>query len=245
MFSNPFDLHDKLTSENKPAPDPFGRLGVDEEPDTEIADIKNPMRIKASVGDSGQNSRRDVAKTEQLLGDAGTLDLKKTDGPTGYWGMRTSDATKAFQKQNGLKVDGGINPTGETIRALGNIMPGKQESTETISIGVWPDGKGSLVKPGKVDRRPGENFEDSATDDETSNDDNPKFSRDWRDEALQHLIGSGLDADAAKQFLEMLPDHINEDQNDFVDTLTWLSGKLVPKETSRNIPFPSAGGTRK
>ena len=121
MFGNPFDLRDELKTENKSAPDPFGRLGVDDEPDTEIAEIKNPTALKAPVGDTGQNSRRDVAKTEQLLGQAGTLDLKKTDGPTGYWGTRTSHATKAFQKQNGLKVDGQINPGGETIRALGKL----------------------------------------------------------------------------------------------------------------------------
>ena len=121
MFGNPFELRDDLETKNKPAPDPFGRLGVDDEPDTEIADIENPAELASSVGDSGQNSRRDVAKTEQLLGQAGTLDLKKTDGPTGYWGSRTSDATKAFQKQNGLKVDGQINPGGETIRALGKL----------------------------------------------------------------------------------------------------------------------------
>lgn len=121
MFGNPFERRDDLKSENKSAPYPFGRLGDDDEPDTEIADIKNPTKLASSVGDSGQNSRRDVAKTEQLLGKAGALDLKKTDGPTGYWGTRTSDATKVFQKQHGLKVDGQINPNGETILALGKL----------------------------------------------------------------------------------------------------------------------------
>lgn len=89
MFGNPFDLRDDLKTDDKSAPDPFGRLGIDDEPDTEIANIKNPIEIASSVGDSGQNQRRDVAKTEHLLGDAGALDLKKTDGPTGYWGTRT------------------------------------------------------------------------------------------------------------------------------------------------------------
>ena len=121
MFGNPFELRDDLKNENESTPDPFGRLGEDDEPDTEIAEIKNPTTLKAPVGDTGQNSRRDVAKTEQLLGQAGALDLKKTDGPTGYWGTRTSDATKTFQKQNGLKIDGQINPGGETIRALGKL----------------------------------------------------------------------------------------------------------------------------
>lgn len=114
MFRNSLEHHT--------TPDPFGRLGPDDaEPDTEIADIKNPANLNASVGDTGQNRRRDVAKTEQLLGKVGTLDLKQTDGPTGFWGSRTSDATKTFQKQNGLKVDAEINPNGPTIQKLGQI----------------------------------------------------------------------------------------------------------------------------
>lgn len=99
MFGSPFELRDDIKTNKKPAPDPFGRLGIDDEPDTEIADIKNPTKLKSSVGDAGQNSRRDVAKTEELLGEAGDFDLKQTDGPTGYWGTRTSDAAKVFQKR--------------------------------------------------------------------------------------------------------------------------------------------------
>ena len=33
--------------------------------------------------------------------------------------------------------------------------------------------------------------------------------------------------------------------NEFVDALKSLSGKLIPEEPSRRIPFPSMGGTRK
>lgn len=121
MFRNSFNLREKPTS-TKNRPDPFGRLGEDDDQiDVEIADIKNPTQLKSPVGDMGQNNRRDVAKAEQLLGNAGTLDLKKTDGPTGYWGARTSGATKTFQKQNNLKVDGQINPDGETIHALSKL----------------------------------------------------------------------------------------------------------------------------
>ena len=388
MFGNLFDLRDDLKTENKSAPDPFGRLGEDDEPDTEIAEIKNPTALKAPVGDTGQNSRCDVAKTEQLLGQAGTLDLKKTDGPTGYWGTRTSHATKAFQKQNGLKVDGQINPGGETIRALGKlagqavksvtqpktkgsrhpragekpntelknrhpreggdlfnegaekesrlrgndngdgvlkltedafsenqraarylasrdgigefskfvadgietdgdkaiaetvdlyrqtaemnqtqadalikkVMPSlstehatrlksaiksaEQESNETISIGVWPDGEGPSTKPETGGFPSGERSEDSATDDETPNDDNLEFSRDWRDEALQHLIEDGLDADAAKQFLDRLPNYsLNSEINNWMfDLLEWISSGTNPPSDAGNVIRGETGG---
>ncbi len=81
--------------------------------------------LSASVGDAGTNDRRDVAKVEKMLGKTGDLDLKQTDGPTGYWGMRTSDATKAFQKKNKLKVDGQINPSGPTLKKLGEAVAAK------------------------------------------------------------------------------------------------------------------------
>ncbi len=80
--------------------------------------FKKPAAIKATVGNTGDNNRRDVAKVESLLGQTGHLDLKKTNGPTGFWGMRTEDAAKKFQKQNGLKVDGILNPGGPTLKAL-------------------------------------------------------------------------------------------------------------------------------
>lgn len=42
--------------------DGFGRIQLDDDaPDTEIADIKNPSNLSGSVGQSGQNIRRNVA----------------------------------------------------------------------------------------------------------------------------------------------------------------------------------------
>lgn len=99
--------------------DGFGRIEIDDAtPDVEIADIKNPTELSGSVGNSGKNNRRDVAKIEMLLHQAGALDLKQTDGPTGYWGIRTSEATKKVQADNGLMVDAEIKPDGPTIRKL-------------------------------------------------------------------------------------------------------------------------------
>jgi len=80
------------------------------EPDHEISNLGNPAVLAQPVGEQGKNTRPDVARVETMLGHAGALDLKKTQGPTGYWGERTREATRAFQKQNGLKVDGDIGP---------------------------------------------------------------------------------------------------------------------------------------
>lgn len=130
MWRNPLEERDDLKS--KPTleqqNDPFGRVQPEPAPDKEIADLSEPAKLGNSVGEQGKNERRDVAKVETMLGKTGSLDLKKTDGPTGYWGMRTNDATRSFQKKHGLKVDGQINPGGETIKTLakvaGNVLKG-------------------------------------------------------------------------------------------------------------------------
>lgn len=74
--------------------------------------------LSGPVGKNGKNDRFDVAKVESLLGAHDYLDLDATGGPTGYAGTRLDRATRRFQKDNNLRVDGRLNPDGETIRAL-------------------------------------------------------------------------------------------------------------------------------
>lgn len=103
--------------------------------------------LSAPVGDGGHNDRLDVAKVESLLGAHGYLDLAKTEGPTGYAGVRLTDAVKRFQKDNDLKVDGRLNPGGETIGALvraANAVPPPKNSSEVDPrtrrpSQIWPD----------------------------------------------------------------------------------------------------------
>lgn len=252
MFRVPSNSDDEQQDRKPVLHDAFGRLGSEDTgPDTEILNFKNPKILKASVGDYGKNHRRDVAKTEQLLGKAGTLDLKPTDGPTGFWGSRTSDATKAFQKQNGLEVDGQINPNGETIQALRKLTSqsnsgSEHDNAETLSIDVWPDGNEPAQKQRDTYTPPGRGFGDSATDDETNADDNLKFKRNERDAALQHLIEGGVDPEGAKKFL----DHINwdsvtkESDNPIINFMRWTSGK-IQSQMPRPEPLKSSvGGIR-
>lgn len=97
-------------------PDPFGRLPEPAKP--ERFDLRNIFSLSLPVGMTGKNRRGDVAKVEGLMGAAGPLDLWQTDGPTGYYGARLEDAVKRFQKSKSLKVDGHLNPGGETIGSL-------------------------------------------------------------------------------------------------------------------------------
>ena len=108
-------------------PDPFGRVKARPGPEPELMDLGDLFEIQAAVGMEGRNDRRDVAKVESLLGRLGVLDLDETDGVTGYAGLRLDDAIRRFQKRHGLKVDGQINPGGETITTLAAMLAAENE----------------------------------------------------------------------------------------------------------------------
>lgn len=114
--------------------DPFGRVMPKPEPDHEISNLGNITALNQPVGEQGKNTRPDVAKVETMLGHAGTLDLKQTKGPTGYWGERTREATRAFQKQNGLKVDGLIEAAGKSgvseVFEFGSLLADAEAAVE-------------------------------------------------------------------------------------------------------------------
>jgi hypothetical protein len=74
--------------------------------------------LDSDVGPSYPTRRADNIKVQTILGNAGDLDLAKTDGPTG-WGLYTlDDAIRGYQKRNDLKVDGWLRPGGPTISKM-------------------------------------------------------------------------------------------------------------------------------
>ncbi|MHA1535998.1 MAG: peptidoglycan-binding domain-containing protein [Alphaproteobacteria bacterium] len=101
-----------------------------------------PLSIKGPVGPFGPNRRADVGKVETFLSRSGNFDLSPTDGPTGYYGLRLEDSINAFQKANGLKTDGLLNPFGETIKTLA----GKIENQLNLPA---PEPAGPLPLPGR------------------------------------------------------------------------------------------------
>ncbi len=107
--------------------------------------ISNPFSLKSSVGWNGSNDRTDVAKVEHLLGRTGDLNLKETDGLTGYYGARVEQAGKRHQKRNNLKQDGHFNPNGESIRSLRTQLaqnddkPKEKEKTDKPSTSPEDD----------------------------------------------------------------------------------------------------------
>ncbi len=74
--------------------------------------------LSGPVGPDGLNTRQDVSQIETLLGNSGSFDLGRTDGPTGWYGSRLDEGIRAYQGRRGLAVDGLILPDGETLASL-------------------------------------------------------------------------------------------------------------------------------
>lgn len=119
------------------ARDPFGRVAADDPDDT--FDFSDPFHPAAAVGSRGRNAPNDVANLEGLLRLAGDMDLAPTDGPTGYFGARLDDATRAFQRRKGLAVDGAVHPGGETLRALAHHLQAMGRNGDTVLAHLTPE----------------------------------------------------------------------------------------------------------
>ncbi len=126
--------------------DPFGRIPDPASLKRETFDLSDPFAISKPVGMNGRNQRQDVARLETLFGRTGHLNLKETDGPTGYLGSRLDQAIKGFQKDKGLKIDGAVNPGGETLGALSAQLPELKPARERSGLTPRP----AVIRDGSV-----------------------------------------------------------------------------------------------
>ncbi|MBF0325054.1 MAG: peptidoglycan DD-metalloendopeptidase family protein [Alphaproteobacteria bacterium] len=94
-------------------------LDPESRPRTPLYPDDDFFTLGAPVGPDQPNRREDVVKVETILGNTGLHDLAATNGPLGYWGERQEKSVRDWQTQNGLKVDGVLNPGGPTITSLG------------------------------------------------------------------------------------------------------------------------------
>ncbi|MBF0327481.1 MAG: hypothetical protein HQL42_20875 [Alphaproteobacteria bacterium] len=112
--------------------------------------------LGAPVGPGQPNRREDVIKVETILGNTGHHDLAKTDGPLGWWGERHETAVKAWQGENGLKVDGLLKPNGPTITSLRKSAGGLLGGFKPPSPDEVDEHHGRLAQgePGLLNTRP-------------------------------------------------------------------------------------------
>ena len=104
----------------------------------------DPFRLDAPAGPGAFNQDGDRSKVAGLLAGAGHLETLKPDRDS------LIQATRRFQKDAGLKVDGLLNPDGPTIRALnrpGERAPGLTPAAQEVRSG--------LVKLGQEGPAPG------------------------------------------------------------------------------------------
>jgi hypothetical protein len=76
------------------------------------------------VGPGHPSGRADVAKLEAILANSGDFPMERFQGPTGYWGGALDAGIRAYQKRNGLKVDGALRPGGPTISHMRDSFAG-------------------------------------------------------------------------------------------------------------------------
>lgn len=76
------------------------------------------MSIGDMVGNGFKNERRDVETVKRALGGLGYLPEDPFDRPSGFIEESTTAAIKRFQEDNGLTIDGWLQPGGETEAAL-------------------------------------------------------------------------------------------------------------------------------
>lgn len=100
------------------ARDPFGRVRSSDGSQERLKAISNLGNISKPVGIDLDNNAEDVARVEMLLDQTGDMDLKPSEGPTGYFGQGLLEAISRFQKRMGLPPTGMLRPGDQTHRAL-------------------------------------------------------------------------------------------------------------------------------
>lgn len=88
--------------------------------------------ISGAVGNNHENKPDDVIRVKRALNERGLYDLSTPPEPHGYITQGMDDAIRAFQGEEGLKVDGYLLPGGETEAALKKTMrePAARETPE-------------------------------------------------------------------------------------------------------------------
>nr|BDD47279.1 hypothetical protein 3 [bacterium] len=98
--------------------DPFGRIASSDGSQERLKAIADLSNIVSTIGEDGENAPEDVARVEMMLEATGDMDLRPSEGPTGYFGQRLLEAISQFQKRMGLTPTGFVRPGDSTHRAL-------------------------------------------------------------------------------------------------------------------------------
>ncbi len=86
------------------------------------------------VGPSHPSGRADVAKIEAILANSGDFPIERFQGPTGYWGGALDAGIRAYQKRNGLEIDGALRPGGPTISHMRDSFAGLFDGHEPPTV---------------------------------------------------------------------------------------------------------------
>jgi len=88
-----------------------------------------PLSLASTVSRSHRLDLDDVLKTKKALQDRGYYE-EPDYGMTPYSDERMFDGIRAFQKDNGLRVDGVMHPDGETVQAMNKVTRSPDHSSK-------------------------------------------------------------------------------------------------------------------
>ena len=115
------------------------------------------LNLSGPVGNVRDNPERDVQAVSRALGQLGLFTFDRTSEPPPLITKGLDDAIQAFQRRAGLRVDGNVNPGGETVRALATAVNGADDDTPEIPDTPEPE---KPEKPEKPEESPCEDFKD-------------------------------------------------------------------------------------
>jgi len=109
-----------------------------------------PGRISLfdGVGNNQTNRKEDVAQIQRGLSSIGLVPKARSFEPSGIIDTETTEALQSLQRRQGLKVDGMLQPGGETERTLNVLL---SAATKTEGKG---DGDKEPASPPPPDRKP-------------------------------------------------------------------------------------------
>lgn len=121
--------------------------------------------LDGPIGNNKDNHPDDVRKTKRNLKNAGYMDEDDQEMESPFITRRMDTGIKSFQRDNGLKVDGIMNPGGETERGLFEALTNRKADeifgppeNDGGSVGFGGNASGALVAPRRKTRAPEGSF---------------------------------------------------------------------------------------
>lgn len=194
----------------------------------------NPLTLSLvdSVGNNKTNRPDDVKQVQRGLSRIGMVPRSRLFEPSGVIDTETTDAVKTLQKKQDLKVDGYLNPRGETEQTINRLLSAvkAEEGKQTSGAeDAKPDPKEEPKKP-KETPKPEEKKKEPEHDDCAQICINLEQSRQAAYEKRNNIMDK---ISSAKHRIKVKEQQIKQAKNEMRDTARGISGPTAGLPTNR------------